>query len=1498
MGGNVLANIMKFEEKGLTKRTIDSIQDRPRSGDILNHLVNTNGTVVTDPWDVHCVATEHYRKTFSRKPQFTGGLHDEDCDWMGMLNSKTVFLEAHDHTNIPVDLVELIWEAMQVPDAIKYEQLAAIEPTLEEFENAIKFSNSGCGGPSQETFAMAREWPPPVVERVFDLLLVTWRTKYVPEHFKVKILVPIPKQLDTCDIALTRPLNMLEVKRKLWVSIIMRRMKHFWRKNNVLDPSQHAYMSHKGTETASLEFIHILETSLVSNSDLFVSSYDIAGAFDSIGKPIQRLSWYRSHKNLELANYIVDLDIDGSTIVRSPYAIKKLEDLGYHDLIRNTPSFPSEIGGMQGDVPSAYAWTTMDDILLAALRMDLAASKYTGCLWVRDARGHLKPASDISYSDDLAVPTPNQPTLQRKTDIICAFCIIFGLVLAKHKLRALVKCSNLADEQAEFVVHDVGWTPVTIHLQDGGEMKYLGAVYPIGSNAYTSIHQKALELADKTCAIIASKRASAGIKLGVAKVSLVQKILYDGKFACLPLAAYRQLDPFMLRLAKRSTRVMNSIATDLIFQPKQWGMGVERISDTIQYAKEAMLFRSLNHASSRDTTAGILQNAQVSGTYQGQAATFSHEKPGVFSSLFEFAENCGLMLHKSGWSGTDTSCESLSSYVSRSPLSYTPREDILSTAKTIDANNIGDFLEYNTTLQTNTWPFWVGNLAALNHLHCRSPPQDILTIYTGMFFLFFVGTINERLIENLGLVSKTVIDEDAIFTLEYQPVRLTCNLCAVGLCPQTSCHSTSYAPCAASTRRGAGSTTYCMIADLLPTDEAFTQAIPYKARLPGGVVAIAFCTSKKPYNLKHAPSPSYWETVTQDIVDRPRGSSLTSDGGFTADSSLPGLMNRIMCRPVASSATASVVNVDHDMKTAKSIRILNVGALNPRSAFPVELLGIAATTDIRHRSPVDVETFSDCESAINVSNAWWIAHKNYKKEHWPIIQFIANRMASGCQSSGTPLNPVQWLKGHPERTEKDSSKWNHGQIQMALADDVASDHVSGSLVGYNNDTTDIDVKVFLDHIASQAGTYMWKEGENICLDSLKVINETKNMTSYLTMRDTKRMEEGRRQKWNGLPFDLASKVSGISKMAVKKSLNTLRHWFDRWQHGKNQARQEKSTMTIMCRLCEVAADNQEHYIRSCNHKDIAACRLHCLRATAAIINRQRIPQLSELAIKLMDLALNDTHVLDNVADVHSPVVNPFHPALLRKTNPDGWCLPASVLLALDLPAEDMDILLLLRQLRQFVHENPYAPMPADYADTGAGDDVITHLTMYLEKNKIIVRDSNQDPQVITLSVEGYLQLISRDKKRISPGVYTVTCWPEAGAIGILLSAVLETDITVVDCNNEIIATYIYPNNPPDCPKVCLVYVGDNHFDYLITPTEPMDGLSELEEPMMNPAVYNRGLSLWTGMINPPDEAEIRRLVNKPFFMQECNSKRLYHLSILLWRSCPTLCRQSGTCDAN
>ena len=190
--------------------------------------------------------------------------------------------------------------------------------------------------------------------------------------------------------------------------------------------------------------------------------FDTKKAFDTVNKDLLRAAWVRLGIPVDIANYLISLDLGGDTTVKSLHASAIYHQLG-KDLIRGkhtTPnraaSFRARDGIGQGDSTSGNGWLPLYDILLCMLD-DNPEDPY----FFRQDSQNVDPCSSFAYADDLNTVSPTLPHLQQTLDIVSAYNAIAGF-----SFNEKLECgTNATYTYPDVIVYDTDWAPTAVHIQ-------------------------------------------------------------------------------------------------------------------------------------------------------------------------------------------------------------------------------------------------------------------------------------------------------------------------------------------------------------------------------------------------------------------------------------------------------------------------------------------------------------------------------------------------------------------------------------------------------------------------------------------------------------------------------------------------------------------------------------------------------------------------------------------------------------------------------------------------------------------------------------------------------------------------------------------------------------------------------------------------------------------------------------------------------------------------
>ena len=218
-----------------------------------------------------------------------------------------------------------------------------------------------------------------------------------------------------------RPLSLIEVLRKLWNGIQVRKVWPLLTKYNLLHNAQNTYLRKRGCKDATLQLINALEEAEQAATLIALSSWDFTRAFDSVSHIASKLSLYRFGLPQAMCSALVDSNARTLTFIKSPAAVKHWnKHIKTHGKAQSytaidpfaapAPPFNAKRGVGQGDVDSTLIWNCFMDILLCALdTTEKDIYKIKGQHDTIDC-----DCNSIAYADDMQSITASKEALQKK----------------------------------------------------------------------------------------------------------------------------------------------------------------------------------------------------------------------------------------------------------------------------------------------------------------------------------------------------------------------------------------------------------------------------------------------------------------------------------------------------------------------------------------------------------------------------------------------------------------------------------------------------------------------------------------------------------------------------------------------------------------------------------------------------------------------------------------------------------------------------------------------------------------------------------------------------------------------------------------------------------------------------------------------------------------------------------------------------------------------------
>ena len=398
-------------------------------------------------------------------------------------------------------------------------------------------------------------------------------------------MAPKPKVPDPT-LSDLRPLMFFEVLRKIWTGVIMEKIKKFWTRWGLIDERQHGLMGGKGTHSAIPILINSMETAKDFTTDMYLSSWDIKRAFDSLGMEFVLWALERMHIPKELATYLVSIDKAGMTFVRTPLNEEingrgrlKEEGLGFERGKR--------VG--QGDVSSPLLWVAVFDMLLTALKEIKNEFK------TQDIDGRTVEVPDIAFADDLISITATIEGLQRKADIISGWCMATGVKVAVSKLRTFGIVWGVDKGKMETIVlTESGGGKKEVEVKADGIMTHLGITWNM--DMYGDKQWKETKkVIERMGEVILRGTGRMRDKITTINYCLKATVLYRMQHCTWGLDKYKKLDIALNKILRKVTKNMSSYpGAGLMIDKEEGGLGLTAISDIAQDRKIKMLMSNID----------------------------------------------------------------------------------------------------------------------------------------------------------------------------------------------------------------------------------------------------------------------------------------------------------------------------------------------------------------------------------------------------------------------------------------------------------------------------------------------------------------------------------------------------------------------------------------------------------------------------------------------------------------------------------------------------------------------------------------------------------------------------------------------------------------------------------------------------------------------------------------------------------------------------------------
>ena len=573
---------------------------------------------IVDPHQISDKLKDYFTDWYSSPSSLDPAARALDSDpsfWKSLLHydsTQPLPQPLHPNSSIPLPLQDGLRRACASklsPDTTaRIEDVLQAPVTFQDFTDAIQdVKTNGAPGPSDHTANMLKAWSLETTTIVYNHMCNIWGNRLSPSWFKDKTVKLAPKIPGNTDLKNMRPISLYEVIRKVWTTILAKRINLIWHQEGALHAAQSGYRLDHGTYMALFNVINEVEDANHTKTTKHATFWDIRRAFDSIPRNLQRLAWTRLGIPHDIAEWFVSLDDGGLSFITSPLFLTTRNQKTPADLMENAEhmchntdtSFTAHRGIGQGESASSLLWIAMYDILLEWIdhtNLTLHTAEDLPAQPGYTAAG-AKKSNPQAYADDLNTMTagPNARYMQQlQATWLSAFCAFTGMEMHPDKIHATTLGPPPPTPPPPLYIYDSAWTPIPITVNPTlTSVKYLGVHLDLRDNAISS---HAALLADIECRIshLLLQAASPEVKIDFIRNKILPIALYSAICANWTLAEHRALDAPFTTAYKRILSHPRTYPTALLYLPKKFcGNGLPRLSDRAQIMKWESFQRSI-----------------------------------------------------------------------------------------------------------------------------------------------------------------------------------------------------------------------------------------------------------------------------------------------------------------------------------------------------------------------------------------------------------------------------------------------------------------------------------------------------------------------------------------------------------------------------------------------------------------------------------------------------------------------------------------------------------------------------------------------------------------------------------------------------------------------------------------------------------------------------------------------------------------------------------------
>jgi len=1243
-------------KSGRIGQVINSLTEKFNSEYDMDSIQLDNGNTIIDPRDIHATHTTHWRRWFAGDHDPTelriSTSFEDTRDFQTFANT----IQAH---NIPIHIQHAIWKGIRTTEnetsnirqrvRTRLQETLESPPTLKEFSRTIsQLPNKSAPGISGLTYNQIKLWPQGTLVVVHKALSATWTDKTQPTFYKYKWLVPLSKLKGPGNPTLLqlRPIMLIEALRKIWSSMIIKRIRYVMEEQQALAPNQYGFRQHRSTSQPLMQFTAALEQTAEVGGTITGSTWDVVRAFDSIAKSLLQLSMDRIGVPPEWIRYLIQSDEDSRILVRTPWAecwirrkgTARTNNLSTKDTLISPNHFHALRGVGQGDVGSPTLWIFFMDILLCSLN----EMQYSP-IYLQRLDGSLFPTHDTAFADDLL--SLSSHTLQPQADIVSAFCNIMQVDVAVSKLRSFTIDYGEPTGETNLTLYNKQWEPSNSNILREGIIPYLGLLIDISSQYRKEHHATQFKtIISKTKAAlgtISRKRITGNAKIMVANMCIISRVAYVGTFCSWDIKKYHQLDTIFRIFYRKVLHHLPSFPNALLYaSTKHMGLGLRSVTDIINQRKLNLLNR-LQHGDSHSRDIG----SALVGRAARLARITPYQRGRIILPAVPTQEYWLLSILQ--WLDTKhlhmAYRNQLVADITMLPAQTRQTEWAmhLNLLNTHDISVKSIHEEYRSLIPDHLMNLRMPKSSTVHHktkkfIQISAPELDGLELPSwdiplleGQCWLLHPDNMDEHQPFQIAEILSILLTEDQLHVHIWGSTYKGSYPYHDNIQGDTVTLETPI--------QGAGSGHIIPLGDILG-EYSCKFILSSDCRHVAGITRkILLSSLEHPILTRYAPT-SWIPTELAEQLQQIQNPIIFTDGSYTANKSI---MQHLRIDKVKAKASAGIIIMSNlpDWHNRPTIGIHIELSEQYRSSFLAELAGLAIGAKIQQQLRPDndrTEIMSDSKSAIDT-----IQHKAFKNNK-PGAALIATCAAS----LGTESNQLKFTRSHAEKRMGPYSILDHGNI---WADHYAS----------NNITRQCTYSHVLDphslNSIDEQRIHIYRDTGEILLQPISEISQEIYFTNYIQDRD----RESRHQmgSWQSTSTGLCNQIWG-NKGMVKRA-QAQRVVFDKLMHPCHPS------IPLADNICSFCGEKStlDHIIRHCQQPELKDHRKNVLDTAEQATQLMSHPT-KQLCMELLHMAssgppqnlrlwtgLWNQDITDHIWDCITPILNTEHETTIFNARP-------------------------------------------------------------------------------------------------------------------------------------------------------------------------------------------------------------------------------------------------------